>query len=248
MAYVASTTAKQNDGAGAAMTINVPTHTDGDVMFLLWNDRNAASAGPAGWTQFTNVPNVTVRAQVFYRVASSEPANYTLTPSGTQGQQAIMLAYSDTVVPSATTSPAPVNDNQLTAAADKDGVGTSTQATGSNPCVGYLVLTMLYINGYSSLAAEPNADPVVTPTAPTTFRAETRIYDTTPQGPVEFMWIGDEVAVTNEPGWTLNWTFQGNPPNTIGTKYLVEQMVLGVVGAGGNVWGWGENDAWHDVA
>lgn len=241
MAFRAATTAKQNDGTGGNLVINVPTYTVGDLLILLWLDRNSNWTTPVtGWTEYTNFPNVTCRWKAFSRIAAGEPASYTVTSSaGTQGQCAIMLCYSNTVT-AATLAHAPRNDNQLAAAADKDGVGTSTLAASATDVTGQLILTVQNINGYANFGNEPQADPVVTPTAPTTFRAETRIYDTTPQGPVEFLWVGDEVATSVEPGWTQNWTFQANPPNTIGTKYLVSQVAIGLTGvsSSGDSWGW----------
>ncbi len=231
MAFVAATTAKVNDGGSSSVVINVPSHTDGDLLLLFWNDRNSLWTLPlTGWTEFVNFPGVVSRTKAFYRTASSEPGSYTLTSSGgTSGHLAIMLAYSNTSVASSTLSPAPRFDNQLGAAADKDGAGSSTLGASANNVAGYLVVTMQNINGYLSFNGEPNSDYAVTPTAPTTFRAQTACWDTTPQGPVEFLWVGDEVATSVEPGWTQNWTFQANPPNSIGTKYLVSQASIGLV-------------------
>ncbi len=241
MAFEAATTAKENDGTGGTLVINVPAHTDGDLLILIWNDRNGNWTVPiTGWTEFANLPNVVTRFKVFYRIASSEPASYTVTSSaGTSGQACIMLCYSHTATPLTTLSPAPRNDNQLGAGFDTDGVGTSTLAASANNVAGYLVLTIQTINGYLSFNAEGNADYAVTPTHPTVFRAQTAIFDTTPQGPVELMWVGDQIAGTVEPGWTLNWVFQANPPNTIGTKYLVTQAAIGLVTS--------PQDSWQEV-
>ena len=73
-------------------TVDVPAGVqDGDLLVLATAHRNCDIADPAGWTERIGVDvSSNEWNHVFTRVASSEPASYTLDPGG--GQSAAMIA------------------------------------------------------------------------------------------------------------------------------------------------------------
>lgn len=76
----------------SSITVNVPSHVDGDLLVLLASARNAWSP-PAGWTEVANYSDATSAqsSRVYVRVANSEPASYTISSSNLAGQW-IMLS------------------------------------------------------------------------------------------------------------------------------------------------------------
>lgn len=83
-AYVGTAADESHNASGSSLTLPVPTGTlDGDLMFLYFMvDTTSAPATSAGWTSLATIGldgGPTRQARVWYRVASSEPADYTIT-------------------------------------------------------------------------------------------------------------------------------------------------------------------------
>lgn len=83
ISYIASAT--NNTGSSTSITVSVPTGTqDGDVMIAAYGNGQDDGTTPAisGWTSIGYVEDATISNNtlaLFYRVASSEPASYTMT-------------------------------------------------------------------------------------------------------------------------------------------------------------------------
>ena len=142
-----------NGAAGAAsITMTVPAGVaDNDLLFMHIAARggsNMTIAAPAGWTQLRNTnANTVTRLATFYRIASSEPASYSVTfGGGTPTQQAVgeITAYygvkssspvdvngatatGNSATPSATSIT--VAANSLVLAAYSHGTGSGTTGT-----------------------------------------------------------------------------------------------------------------------
>jgi len=74
--------------AGTSNTVNIPTHSDGDLLLLFANIKGGSTQvinTPSGWTELSSSPNSPSSASfsfelaVFYKIASSEPSNVTVT-------------------------------------------------------------------------------------------------------------------------------------------------------------------------
>ena len=68
----------------SAATVNVPASVvDGDLMVMSYSTRNCTITAPAGWTWAASGDSSGGEVSaIYYRIASSEPANYTWTLSG----------------------------------------------------------------------------------------------------------------------------------------------------------------------
>lgn len=82
-----------------SVTINVPTNVNGDLLvcFVSFFNSNVASA-PSGWTLLTSNVISSLGLAVYFKVASSEPANYTFTGGGTGNNLATMLSVENAAV------------------------------------------------------------------------------------------------------------------------------------------------------
>jgi hypothetical protein len=112
MAYSASTTAVGTGGADQ-VTINVPTNSDGDVLVFLtdhWNETVTWGFTPAATGTFNVVGNSGREGHFMWatKVASSEPANYTISLGGGNGftVKAVAASFSgrSSATPSASTA------------------------------------------------------------------------------------------------------------------------------------------------
>lgn len=77
--FNASTTALRSTESSGTLTLNVPTHTAGDIMFACFSVNNASTvtSAPSGWTEVVNYTAVNARLTIYTKEASgSEPASY----------------------------------------------------------------------------------------------------------------------------------------------------------------------------
>jgi hypothetical protein len=149
-------------GSGTSGTASVTrgTVSDGDLMFLylLCSDPTATPTDPAGWTRVgTNQSDTTATADcvaaLYRRVASGEPASYSITLAiGTAGWSLLHLAFSgqDATTP-------------LNASNQSGDTALSTHVTASiTPTVANCLIVSFF--GLDGAVASPN--PYWTPTAP----------------------------------------------------------------------------------
>ena len=109
-----------NGAAGAAsITLTVPAGVvNNDLLFMHIGTRGGGQttiATPAGWTLLRNTNNANViRLATFYRIASSEPASYTVPFGGTQPSQQAVGAITAYYGVKAITAPGPLDVNGAT--------------------------------------------------------------------------------------------------------------------------------------
>jgi hypothetical protein len=100
IAFVAETTVASNNTAVTSLAINVPTNANSDLLLLFVGENagtNSTVNTPAGWTPMTGSPwdnGGAAGLAIFYRIASSEPASYTITLTAAAKVTAAMLSYS----------------------------------------------------------------------------------------------------------------------------------------------------------
>lgn len=97
ISFVSSAVSVQNTAA-TTITATVPSVSNGNLMILIVNsssdDNGLFWSVPAGWT----APVATANGRrLFWRIASSEPASYTITQNDTQTADAIILVFSNAV-------------------------------------------------------------------------------------------------------------------------------------------------------
>lgn len=88
--------------ASDPITITKPTGVvDGDLLLMVLNQRDSISVFtlPAGWTRATDLElrrtaSDQMSPAIAYKIASSEPSDYTVTSDRTQKVSAVILAYS----------------------------------------------------------------------------------------------------------------------------------------------------------
>ncbi|MBI2764858.1 MAG: hypothetical protein HYX53_02975 [Chloroflexi bacterium] len=104
MAIASRSSATGASSANTSLVVNVPAGVqNGDflVLFVSADTDTATITLPAGWTEIPGSPQTPagiVTTRCAYRLASSEPASYTVTFSGSSaGTGAVMGAYFDTV-------------------------------------------------------------------------------------------------------------------------------------------------------
>lgn len=104
MAIAFRSSATGQSSANTNLVVNVPAGVqDGDflVLFVVADTDTATITLPAGWTEMPGSPQTragSLTGRCAYRIASSEPASYTVTFSGSSaGTGAVMAAYFDTV-------------------------------------------------------------------------------------------------------------------------------------------------------
>jgi hypothetical protein len=90
--------------SSTTITISVPTHSDGDLllMFLVGKAVGGAPTLLAGWTSLTSEdsgPLTGAKVYVWSRIASSEPASYTVTFGTSEIAPAYCFSYSGADVP-----------------------------------------------------------------------------------------------------------------------------------------------------
>lgn len=114
-----------NNGAGGNITINAPAGVaDGNAMYLhvVLQNGSATVTTPSGWTLDNGPTTNTVRSYLYRKVASSEPASYTITISSGTVEAVAEWAYwtgNDTTT---------MNDATTTS-------GTGTSATATIPSI-----------------------------------------------------------------------------------------------------------------
>jgi len=94
-----TTTAVQNTNS-TTITVNVPAGTtNNDLMILLVCSGSGTNTWttPSGWTLWSPTTNANGRA-IYYRTASSEPASYTITQSGSTTSDAYILTYRNAAI------------------------------------------------------------------------------------------------------------------------------------------------------
>lgn len=99
LSFVNNTSAVQNT-ASTTITVSVPSGTtNDDLMILLVCSGSGTNTWttPSGWTLWSPTLDSNGRA-VFYRTASSEPANYTITQSGSTTSNANILTYRNATI------------------------------------------------------------------------------------------------------------------------------------------------------
>lgn len=99
LAFIASTTKNGNNAKATSFSINVPSGvSNGDLLILIVGHQGHQSVTtPSGWTHYDSASQGTgssnAVADIYYRVASSEPSSYTIS-LGFSFYGAIMAAYS----------------------------------------------------------------------------------------------------------------------------------------------------------
>jgi hypothetical protein len=98
MAFTARTETYADSAATTSLAVSVPeSTTDGDILFLLICTQNGAGYGPnSGLAAWTPIASQTSRADdyyLYYRIASSEPASYTIGFSGSSKVRMVMSCY-----------------------------------------------------------------------------------------------------------------------------------------------------------
>jgi hypothetical protein len=151
--YVNSTTSVQNS-SGSTITMTVPSGiSNGNllVMYVAMASNARTWTTPAGWTVGT--AQDTSRA-VYWRVASSEPASYTVTHSGTETSSGVIIAYAnaawDTSGLAAQTAASPVTPVAIT-------VGTTNSAIVYVASQISSSLTFTTPTGYTARASDSDA-------------------------------------------------------------------------------------------
>ena len=97
-AVLVNTSSAVQDTAATTITVNVPSGTvNNTLMILLVTSAGTANnwTTPAGWTAWSS--NFNGRA-IYYRTASSEPASYTITQSGSATSAAYILTYNNATI------------------------------------------------------------------------------------------------------------------------------------------------------
>lgn len=104
MTIALRSSATGQSSANTNLVVNVPAGVqDGDflVLFVVADTDTATITLPAGWTEVPGSPQTrasSLTGRCAYRIASSEPASYTVTFSGSSaGTGAVIAAYFDTV-------------------------------------------------------------------------------------------------------------------------------------------------------
>lgn len=106
---------KTNPVAGftTSQTITVPAGVqDDDILFMIWTAGTHTQATPAGWSLVDSVEDDR-KIYVWKRVASSEPADYTIT-SAFQWSAGGMVAYRGTISAYTTGTPASQSNGSST--------------------------------------------------------------------------------------------------------------------------------------
>ena len=97
-AVLVNTSSAVQDTSATTITVNVPSGTvNNTLMILLVTSAGTANnwTTPAGWTVWS--ANFNGRA-IYYRTASSEPASYTITQSGSATSAAYILTYNNATI------------------------------------------------------------------------------------------------------------------------------------------------------
>ena len=116
ISLISSALSVQNT-ASTTITVNVPSVSNGQLMLMYVNSANVSQSWttPSGWT-LPSSGSSSGRA-IFYRTASSEPASYTVTQTGSTTSSAYILVYSNATfdvaritaqTPAATQSPSAI--------------------------------------------------------------------------------------------------------------------------------------------
>jgi hypothetical protein len=227
MAFRDASQSHANDNHGSnTLDILVPSHVDGDVLVLVWSSPagSAAMVNPSGWAATTvgNISGGASDVKLFTRVASSEPASYTLDVGGAQGQLAVMLSYSYTALTATQFSAADAH----TASDDKTGAATTSGSAGGDDITNYQPIYYIISYDYESLTVPSTS---VTPVSDITTRELVEKSDTEPANNTRdgMLWVGDAtpliIAGSVEPAWHVDWNWQANPPNSIGVKWTFMQ-------------------------
>ena len=81
-------------GSGSSISINVPTVYNGNLLTLsVVNDDGGTISTPSGWTSQGSVAAGSSAHAIFTKIASSEPASYTVTNSGSTSLVAVMSSW-----------------------------------------------------------------------------------------------------------------------------------------------------------
>lgn len=93
MLFLVNTSSAVQNTTSTTITVNVPSSTaNNDLMILVVVSATAANTWttPSGWTVWRASGN---GRAIYYRTASSEPASYTVTQSGSSTASAYILSY-----------------------------------------------------------------------------------------------------------------------------------------------------------
>jgi len=155
ISYVSSAVSVQNTSA-TTITATVPSVANGDLMLMIVGSGNTTSntwTTPSGWTVGT--AGVQSRA-LFWRIASSEPASYTVTQSSSATSNAVIIAYRD-------------------ASFDTSGLASQSQVTSPTP----VAITVAAADSTIVYVAQSNPGASVTYTTPTGYTARASDSDST---------------------------------------------------------------------
>jgi hypothetical protein len=170
-------TQAQNGATSTTFACNVPAGVlDGDVLIAFaWQSTTSALSAPAGWTSVAasiQDSTDTHTMEAWYRIASSEPANYTWTGSGTSDKWVTQTALRggepnaphasasnfDSTVNTTFAGPATVNITKR--GMSLIAVGSQIATSGFSPPAGYTTqetLTTSNANYRGMMATKPEA-------------------------------------------------------------------------------------------
>ena len=98
MAFTPSVETTGNSAGATSLACNVPSNVNGSILFLLIGLNNASgyvpNSGLSGiWTELAKYEDNADKYYLYYRIAASEPASYTIGFSGTTKIRLTMSCY-----------------------------------------------------------------------------------------------------------------------------------------------------------
>jgi hypothetical protein len=178
ISFVSSAVSVQNTSS-TTITVTVPSVVNGDLMLMMVTAGNTTAntwTTPSGWTEGT--AGVQSRA-LFWRIASSEPANYTVTQSGSTTSDAIIVAYRNAVF-------------------NTSGLASQSQVTSPIP----VTITVAVPNSTIVYVAQSNPGASITYTTPTGYTARASDSDATAPSAAIFSLAGVGSGSYSAPGIT----------------------------------------------
>lgn len=149
-ATVAGVTTPAQEASATSITVDVPTHTDGDLLYAIVASNRAGAVTSAGWQQVSSGGS-NPKQVLLVRVADSEPASYDFAHAGSAGPLAATIVALSGANPSVfmsewisgTERPGFWNTaNGQANAADTDVTGRSANIIGPNRTVLWFAATL----------------------------------------------------------------------------------------------------------
>jgi hypothetical protein len=131
--------------SGTTIVLDVPNHSNGDVLFaMLTADTGTGTFSASGWTATTLFTTSTPAIHLLWRVASSEPANYTFTSTVSETFNGTMISVRDV------DTTTPIGNVSSVARAGHSTAFPSVTATRNNSMI-------LYMFTHPSISVTPSA-------------------------------------------------------------------------------------------